>query len=437
MEPIKDEDAIITIENNKFQFPTFEGSEGEKAIDIRTLRAKTGYIAYDESYADTGSCLSEITFIDGEKGILRYRGYPIEQLAEHSRFLESAFLIIYGELPNAEEFKRFSERARANAAIDTKMKLFFQGYPREGHPMAILSSLLNALACYYPEMASNIRSQDLEHFDEVVLILLSKIRTLAAMTYRMKKDLPFVEPKDHLRYSQNFLHMMFSMPDKDYMPSEAVSKALDLILLLHADHEQNCSTSTVRMVASGGANIFASVAAGICALWGPLHGGANMEVISMLEQINKSGDDGSKYIENAKNGKTKLMGFGHRVYKNYDPRAKILSEACKKVLGEGHNDPLLDIAKHLEKQALEDDYFIKRKLYPNVDFYSGIIMQAIGIPTDMFTVIFAIGRMAGWIANWKEVAEAPDGRIYRPRQIYTGPTLRDYIPLEKRSKKSL
>lgn len=432
MEPIKDEDGLLTIKSNSYKFPTFEGSEGEKAIDIRTLRAKTGYIAYDESYADTGSCLSEITFIDGEKGILRYRGYPIEQLAEHSRFLESAFLIIYGELPSGEQLKKFSERARANAAIDETMTLFFQGYPREGHPMAILASLLNALACYYPEMASNIRSQDLEHFDEVVLVLLSKIRTLAAMTYRMKKGLPFVEPKDQLRYSQNFLHMMFSMPGKDYMPSEAVAKALDLILLLHADHEQNCSTSTVRMVASGGANVFASVAAGVCALWGPLHGGANMEVISMLHEINESGDDGTRYIENAKNGKAKLMGFGHRVYKNYDPRAKILSKACKDVLIEGHDDPLLEIAKHLEEQALQDEYFVKRKLYPNVDFYSGIIMQAIGIPTDMFTVIFAIGRMAGWIANWKEVAEARDGRIYRPRQIYTGPTLRNYIPLEKR-----
>lgn len=435
MKPIKHEDALLSIEGKNYKFPTFEGSEGERAIDIRTLRAKTGYVAYDESYADTGSCLSEITFIDGEQGILRYRGYPIEQLAEHSRFLETAFLIIYGELPNAEQLAKFSERARANAAIDENMTLFFQGYPKQGHPMGMLSSLLNALACYYPEMASNIRSQDLEHFDEAVLVLLSKVRTLAAMTHRMKKGLPFVEPKDHLRYTQNFLHMMFSMPDKDYMPSDAVSKALDLILLLHADHEQNCSTATVRMVASGGTNVFASIAAGVCALWGPLHGGANMEVISMLQEIYKSGDNGSRYIQNAKNGKAKLMGFGHRVYKNYDPRAKILSEACRDVLIEikGQNDPLVEIAQHLEEQALKDEYFITRKLYPNVDFYSGIILQAIGIPTDMFTVIFAIGRMAGWIANWKEVAEAPEGRIYRPRQIYTGPALRNYIPLGNRS----
>lgn len=434
MEPKKCEDAILKVENNAHNFPTFMGSEGEKAIDIRTLRAKTGYIAYDESYADTGSCLSQITFIDGEKGILRYRGYPIEELAEHSRFLETAYLIIYGELPNAEKLANFSERARANAAVDENMTLFFKGYPKQGHPMGILSSLLNALACYYPEMASNNRKVDLEHFDEAVLVLLSKVRTLAAMTHRMKRGLPFVEPKDHLRYSQNFLHMMFSMPGEDHLPSDAVSKALDLILLLHADHEQNCSTSTVRMVASGWANVFASVAAGVCALWGPLHGGANMEVIAMLQQIHESGDNGSRYIENAKNGKTKLMGFGHRVYKNYDPRAKILSEACKNVLQEikGKSDPLLEIAQLLEEQALKDEYFIKRKLYPNVDFYSGLILQAIGIPTDMFTVIFAIGRMAGWIANWKEVAEAPEGRIYRPRQIYTGPIQRHYVPLEKR-----
>lgn len=435
MEPKYKSNAIITIEGKSHELPTFEGSEGEKAIDIRTLRTKTGYIAYDESYADTGSCLSNITFIDGEKGILRYRGYPIEQLAQYSRFLESAYLIIYGELPNAAQNAKFSEGARANSSIDSNMTLFFKGYPKEGHPMGILSSLLNALACYYPQMASNIRSQDLEHFDEAVFVLLSKVRTLAAMTYRMKNGLPFIEPHDELRYSQNLLHMMFSMPGKDYIASDAVAKALDLILLLHADHEQNCSTSTVRMVASGGANVFAAVAAGVCALWGPLHGGANMEVIAMLKAIHESGDDGSKYIDRAKNGKEKLMGFGHRVYKNYDPRAKILSEACKNIFLENthNNDPLLDIAKHLEQRALSDEYFISRKLYPNVDFYSGIIMQAIGIPVDMFTVIFAIGRLAGWIANWKEVADSPIGRIYRPRQIYTGPTKRDYIPIQLRS----
>ncbi len=434
MEPKSIKKAIITIEGNSHEFPTFEGTEGEKAIDIRTLRSKTDYIAYDESYADTGSCLSDITFIDGEKGILRYRGYSIEQLAEHSKFLETAYLIIYGELPNAGEFAKFSEGARANSGVADGMKELFKGYPREGHPMGILSSLLNALACYYPRLASNIRSQDLEHLDETVFVLLSKVRTLAAMTYRMKEGLGFVEPHDELRYSQNFLHMMFSMPGKEYIASDAVSKALDLIFLLHADHEQNCSTSTVRMVASGGTNAFACASAGVCALWGPLHGGANMEVVAMLKAIYESGDDGSKYIERAKNGKEKLMGFGHRVYKNYDPRATILREAYKNIFLEntGNNGPLLDIARHLEERALSDDYFISRKLYPNVDFYSGIIMQAIGIPVEMFTVMFAIGRMAGWLANWREVADVVNGRIYRPRQIYTGYTKREYVPMEMR-----
>lgn len=432
MEDLK---AKIEIGETSFECPVIVGSENEKSIDIRQFRSKTSFIAYDEAYGNTGSCLSDITFVNGEKGILRHRGYPIEQLAENSRFLETAYLIIYGELPNQSELENFTGRARANAAVDDTMKLFFKGYPKQGHPMAILSSLINALACYYPEMASNNREQDLNHFDEAVLVILSKVRTLAAMTYRMKRDLPFIEPKDELRYSQNFLHMMFSEPDKEFIASEAIGKALDLIFLLHADHEQNCSTSTVRMVASGEANLFACVAAGVCALWGPLHGGANMEVIKMLRTIHDAGDDGSKYVQNAKDGKARLMGFGHRVYKNYDPRAKILSQACTNVLEEitGHKeDPLLDIAKHLVKQALSDEYFIERKLYPNVDFYSGIILQAIGIPIDMFTVIFAMGRMAGWIANWKEVAEAPKGRIYRPRQIYTGPTERDYVPIEKR-----
>lgn len=434
MEPVKKENAKLVLGGKEYELPTFEGSEGEMAVDIRTLRGSSGYIAFDEAYGDTGSCLSEISFIDGEAGILRHRGYSIEELAEHSRFLEAAYLIIYGDLPKKAELDSFTERARANAAVDESMKMFFKGYPKQGHPMGILSSLLNALACYYPEMASNNREQDLEYFDEAVLVLLSKVRTLAAMTHRMKRGLGDVEPKDEMRYSQNFLHMMFSEEDNEYVASDAVSKALDLLFLLHADHEQNCSTSTVRMVASGGANVFASVSAGVCALWGPLHGGANMQVIDMLQKIHDSGDDGSKYVERAKDGKAKLMGFGHRVYKNYDPRAKILSKACSDVLVEitGEKDPLLDIAKHLEERALSDDYFVERKLYPNVDFYSGIILQALGIPTDMFTVMFAIGRMAGWIANWKEVAEAPKGRIYRPRQIYTGPTLRKYVPLEER-----
>lgn len=434
MEHLAAESVTLRIHGEDIVLPVIMGSEGEKAVDIRTLRSTTGYIAYDEAYGNTGSCLSDITFIDGEKGILRYRGYPIEQLAEKSRFLEVAYLLIYGDLPSKGQADRFTQLARANAAIDRSMRHFFDGYPQRGHPMGILSSLINALACYYPEMASNNREQDLVYFNESVPILLSKVRTLAAMTYRMKKGLPYIEPRDELRYTENFLHMMFSTPDHPYEPSEAISKALDLIFLLHADHEQNCSTSTVRMVASGGANLFASIAAGVCALWGPLHGGANMAVIDMLRKIQNSGDDGSRFIKAAKEGKAKLMGFGHRVYKNYDPRAKIMRDACSRVLKEieGREDPLLNIAKHLESQALSDEYFVERKLYPNVDFYSGIILQAMGISTEMFTVMFAIGRMPGWIANWKEVAESTKGRIYRPRQIYTGSAQRDYLPMEKR-----
>lgn len=429
-----EESASIAIEGKDYHFPVIEGTEGECGIDVRTLRSETGYITYDESYGNTGSCLSEITFIDGEKGILRYRGYSIEELAEHSRFLEVAYLLIYGELPGPQAFKDFSLRARENTAVDKTMTLFFEGYPKQGHPMGILSSLLNALACYYPEMASNNRQQDLENFDHAATLILSKVRTLAAMTYRAKMQMSYVEPKDDLKYTHNFLHMMFSGTEKEHLVSEVIAKALDLIFLLHADHEQNCSTSTVRMVASGGANLFASAAAGICALWGPLHGGANMEVIRMLREIHDSGDDGSKYVAMAKDGKAKLMGFGHRVYKNYDPRAKILKEAAENVLKSitGHKDPLLDIAKHLEERALSEDYFIERNLYPNVDFYSGIILQALGLPINMFTVMFAIGRMPGWIANWKEVAESPKGRIYRPRQIYMGHNMREYVKLADR-----
>jgi citrate synthase len=309
----------------------------------------------------------------------------------------------------------------------------FDGFPSNAHPMAILSSMLNSLGAYYPEMSSNNREQDLAHFDETAALLISKVRTIAAMTYRMKMGLPFVYPDNKRRYAENFLHMMFSEPYSPYADSSGAGDALDLFLLLHADHEQNCSTSTVRMVASGGANLFASVAAGVCALWGPSHGGANMAVVQMLEDIHRSGDDGSRFIQDAKEGKAKLMGFGHRVYKNYDPRAKILGKTVEKVLsGIGAEDPLLKIARHLEQAALEDDYFVERKLYPNVDFYSGILLKAIGIPLEMFTVMFAIGRMPGWIANWKEIAENPKSRIHRPRQIYTGANLRKYTKLSAR-----
>ncbi|MGC6424077.1 MAG: citrate synthase [Lentimonas sp.] len=428
-----DTTGTIRLGDENFEFPIIEGTEGEKALDTRTVRAKSGHILFDEGYGNTGSCLSKISFIDGEKGILRHRGYPIEQLAEQSTFLEAAMLIIYGELPNGDAVSAFRQKVRSSASIHTGMHSHFDGFPRTAHPMAILSSMLNSLGAYYPEMSSNDREQDLAHFDETAALLISKVRTIAAMTYRMKEGLPFIYPDENRRYAENFLHMMFSTPYDAYIDSNGAADALDLFLLLHADHEQNCSTSTVRMVASGGANLFASVSAGVCALWGPSHGGANMAVIKMLEDIHAAGDDGSRFIEAAKDGKAKLMGFGHRVYKNYDPRAKILGKSAEHVLsGIGIDDPLLDIAKHLEKAALEDEYFIKRKLYPNVDFYSGILLKAIGIPVEMFTVMFAIGRMPGWIANWKEIAENPKSRIHRPRQIYTGEGLRDFVKIGDR-----
>lgn len=424
--------ARIILEDKEYTFPVIVGSEQEKAIDTRKLRSQTGYINFDEGYGNTGSCLSDITYIDGEKGILRHRGIPIEQLAEKSTFLCSAFLIIYGHLPKEKELNDFRQKIAATSYLHEDFRHHFQGFPSTSHPMAILGSMLYALGTYYPEMCTNNREQDLERFDEAATLLISKVRAIATMTYRMRKGLPFNYPRKDLRYVENFLHMMFTEPYDDYEIEPAVTAALDLFLLLHADHEQNCSTSTVRMVASGGANLFASVSAGVGALWGPLHGGANAAVVRMLESIHASGDDGSRFIEDAKSGKARLMGFGHRVYKNYDPRAKIFGQAAERLTTAlGLNDPLLDIAHRLEKAALEDEYFIERKLYPNVDFYSGIVLKAIGIPTDMFTVMFAIGRMPGWIANWKEIAENSK-RIHRPRQIYTGPTVCDYTPLKQR-----
>ena len=430
---MEEQTALIRLDDTNYEFPLILGTEGEKAFDIRSLRAKSGHIAFDEGYGNTGSCLSNITFIDGEQGVLRHRGYPIEQLAAKSTFLETAMLVIYGELPTEEKLLAFREQIRSSATIHTSMHHHFEGFPGNAHPMSILSAMLNALGAYYPEMSSNDREQDLAHFDATAALLISKVRTIAAMTFRMKKGLPFVAPDHARRYCENFLHMMFSEPYLDYEDTVGAGDALDLFLRLHADHEQNCSTSTVRMVASGGANLFASVSAGVCALWGPSHGGANMAVVQMLEDIHASGDDGSRFIEAAKEGKAKLMGFGHRVYKNYDPRAKILGKTVEQVLTQiGVDDPLLNIARRLEQSALEDDYFVSRKLYPNVDFYSGILLRAIGIPPEMFTVMFAIGRMPGWIANWKEIAENSKGRIHRPRQIYTGQGLRDYQAIDKR-----
>lgn len=427
--------ARIIIDKKEWEFPVLTGTEGEKAIDVQSLRSDTGYITYDEGFGNTGSCQSTVTFINGEKGILRYRGYPIEQLAEQSDFVETTYLIMYGELPTSSERDKFSRMLAEHAAVPEAMRHHFQGFPNDGFPMAILSAMLNSLACYYPDLATNDRAADLKNFDMAASVALSKVRTIAAMTYRMRTKQPFVEPREDLGYAKNFLHMMFSKPGEEYVPDEDVARALNLILLLHADHEQNCSTSTVRMVASSGANLFASVAAGVCALWGPLHGGANMAVLKMLEEIHDSGDDGTRFIEDAKSGKSgkRLMGFGHRVYKNYDPRAKIIGKTCEELLSKlGLEDPLLNIARHLEQAALKDEYFLERKLYPNVDFYSGIIMRAIGIPAEMFTVMFAMGRMPGWIANWKEVASAPKGKIYRPRQVYQGPPERQYVPVDQR-----
>lgn len=427
--------AILKLDDKEYTFDTIEGVENEKAVDFRTLRSVSGYISYDEGYGNTGSCQSEITYIDGEVGILRYRGIPIDQLAEKSDFIDSAYLIIYGELPTEEQRVSFSKELIKNTNIDTRMIRQFESFPATAHPMSILTSMMGSLSSYYPELSTNDRALDLENFERSAASAISKVMTVAALSYRISHGLPVNYPKKDLGFAENFLHLMFSSPNDEYNAPKEVAEALDLILLLHADHEQNCSTSTVRMVASSGANLFASITAGICALWGPLHGGANMAVIKMLEEIHAEGDDGSRFIEQAKSGTSgkRLMGFGHRVYKNFDPRAKIIGQACERLFDVlGVDDPCLEIARNLEQAALKDDYFISRNLYPNVDFYSGIMMRAIGIPLGMFTVMFAIGRMSGWVANWHEVATQTKGKINRPRQIYQGPALRDYVPMDER-----
>jgi citrate synthase len=424
--------ATLTFGEKKIDLPIIEGSEGELAIDISQLRSATGLITLDHGYGNTGSCTSAITFIDGEKGILRYRGIPIEQLAEKSNFIETAFLLIFGHLPSAEEALRFRRRLTDNAHLHEAMRHHFEGFPVDAPPMAILSAMVNTLACFHSQF---LEIADDEAFEEAAARLISKVRTIAAYSYRKSRGLPFIYPDPKLRYVANFLHMMFSTPYEQYIVDPEVENALNMVLLLHADHEQNCSTSTVRMVGSSEANLFASCAAGICALWGKLHGGANVAVLEMLEEIHKGGITAEEYIKLAKdkNSGVRLMGFGHRVYKNFDPRAQILKRECDRVLAKvGIKDPLLDIARKLEELALKDSYFIDRKLYPNVDFYSGIIMKAIGIPINMFTVLFAIGRLPGWIAQWKEQKEDKNTRIARPRQIYIGPTKTDYIPPDKR-----
>jgi citrate synthase len=427
--------AILKLDDKEFVLPVLVGTEGERAVDVRALRDTTGHVTFDDGYANTGACESKVTFIDGEKGILRYRGYSIEDLAQRSTFIETSYLLIYGELPSVAQLSAFKDRILDNAQVHEGLRIALSGFPATAHPMAVLSATLNTLGCYYPDLGTNERAHDLAQLDEAAAVLISKVRSLAALAHRAKEGEPPVYPRPGLDYCGNFLHLMFSQPNADCEMHPEVARALDLILLLHADHEQNCSTSTVRMVASGGANLFASVSAGVCALWGPLHGGANQAVIEMLEEIHRSGDDGSRFIEAAKDKASgvRLMGFGHRVYKNYDPRAKIIKEQCDRVLKVlGRKDPLLDIAMRLEDAALNDPYFKQRNLYPNVDFYSGIILKAIGIPSEMFTVIFAIGRMPGWISHWKEVAEASKQKIHRPRQVYIGETLRGYVPIEKR-----
>lgn len=421
--------AKLILKDKEYEFPLVEGSEGEVGIDFTKLRAQTGAISFDPGYGNTGSCLSEITFIDGEEGILRYRGYPIEQLAEHSSFVEVCYLLIYGKLPSPTELAEFQHKLTYHTLIHEDMKKFFEGYPPTAHPMAIMAAMSISLSAYYPDL------MDPEIVELNIIRLLAKFKTIAAFAYKKSIGQPYIYPRNDLSYTEDFLHMMFAVPSEPYKVSSVLTKALDLLLILHADHEQNCSTSTVRMAGSSQANLFASIGAGIPALWGPLHGGANQAVINMLQMIHDDGGDYQKYMNMAKDKSSNflLMGFGHRVYKNFDPRAQILKKATDDVLNElGVTDPLLDIAQNLEKIALSDSYFVERKLYPNVDFYSGIIYRALGIPTDMFTVMFTLGRLPGWIAQWKEMREDSVTRINRPRQIYTGATARDYVPSSQR-----
>ncbi len=425
-----DDYAEITYKGKTYKLPVFEGSEGEKAIDISTLRQKTGLITLDPGFANTGSCISSITYLDGEKGILRYRGIPVEDLARHSTFTETAYLLINGVLPTREELTRFSVLLNDNSLVHEDMQIFYQNFPRASHPMGILSSMVNALRSFYPELQTVE-----EEINKTVTRLLSKVRTLAAMSYKISMGHKVIYPRTDLPYCANFLNMMFDSPVKPYRIEKELVKALNVFWILHADHEQNCSTSAVRVVGSGRVNLYAAISAGIAALWGPLHGGANQAVIEMLSDIVKNGGDIDSVIKKAKdkNDPFKLMGFGHRVYKTYDPRAKIIKKTCDRVLKKLKiKDPLLDLAKELEDIALNDDYFKERNLYPNIDFYSGIMLRAIGIPTNMFTVMFAIGRLPGWIAQWKESADDPAWKLSRPRQLYMGPTKTEFIPIDKR-----
>ena len=425
-----DDYAEITYKGKTYKLPVVEGSEGEKAIDISTLRQKTGLITLDPGFANTGSCISSITYLDGEKGILRYRGIPVEDLARHSTFTETAYLLINGVLPTREELNRFSVLLNDNSLVHEDMQIFYQNFPRASHPMGILSSMVNALRSFYPELQTVE-----EEINKTVTRLLSKMRTLAAMSYKISMGRKVIYPRYDLPYCANFLNMMFDSPVKPYHIHKELVKALNVFWILHADHEQNCSTSAVRVVGSGRVNLYAAISAGIAALWGPLHGGANQAVIEMLSDIEKSGGNLNNAIKRAKdkNDPFRLMGFGHRIYKTYDPRAKIMKKMCDKILKKLKiKDPLLDLAKELEDIALNDDYFKECNLYPNIDFYSGIMLRAMGIPTNMFTVMFAIGRLPGWISQWKESADDPAWKLSRPRQLYMGPTKTEFIPIDKR-----
>ncbi len=427
-----DETAKLIVDGITYELPIVRGTEGEKALDISRLREQTGFVTLDQGFGNTANCQSQITFVDGENGILRYRGIPVEQLAEHSTFVETAYLLINGRLPTQKELNRFSVLLNDQSLVHEDMRAFFENFPRSTHPMGILSSMVNALRAFYPSLPE--RSEE-EEINMSFTRLISKVRTMAAMSYKIFMGHRLVYPRYDRTYAANFLNMMFDSPVTPYIVDEDMVKALNIFWILHADHEQNCSTAAVRLVGSAQVNIYAAISAGIAALWGPLHGGANQAVIEMLKDIDASGGDVKPFIARAKDGNDpyRLMGFGHRVYKTYDPRARIMERVVQRVLDRlTWHDPLLDIAKKLEEVALEDAYFIDHNLYPNVDFYSGALLQAMGIPLDMFTVMFAIGRLPGWISQWKESIDDPATRLSRPRQIYQGRTRTDYVPIAER-----
>ncbi len=424
--------AKLVCGEQEIEFDTVVGSENEQGLDISRLRAQTGMITLDEGYVNTGSTRSDITYLDGEKGILRYRGYPIEDLAQKCDFVEVAYLLINGELPNRDQLAEFRASIRRHTMLHEDIRFFYRGFPRDAHPMATLSSVVGAMSTFYQDAINPLDPADVEIS---IHRLLAKIPTIAAYSYKKSIGQPFIYPQNDLTYCENFLQMMFAVPCEPYELDPDFVSALNMLLIVHADHEQNCSTSTVRMVGSSNANLFASIAAGICALWGPLHGGANEACVNMLKRIQDDNGDVEKYVAMAKDKDNgfRLMGFGHRVYKNFDPRARIIKSACDRLLEKMDiDDPLFEIAKKLEEVALNDEYFVKRKLYPNVDFYSGVIYRALGIPEKMFTVLFAMGRLPGWIAHWKEMHASETKRICRPRQIYTGPTVRDFVELDDR-----